>query len=287
MKNIISGYLQRKIESKKTILKEFFLQNFSMSREIFDVVQTVVRDQDENYLIGKRTRDGYWEFLGGKVEDDETIEEAAFRELEEETGIKLQIDDLENYSEGRAYRSEDDSRYRLNPVLMEIEGQADVELSEEHSEAEWISLDDYHRYETLGQYQALLNLDILEGEVGIAVPKKGGKYLVLERSEETSSSGRWNFPGGKVEEDEDFHETAVRELEEETELRGEIVDEGLGYISGGEIGDWYLKPFLIEVSGEPELNHEHSGKKWVSPVQLENLDTLGTGKALESLEVGR
>ena len=252
--------------------------------EAVDVVQTVVRSGDE-YLIGKRTKDGYWEFLGGKLESGETIEEAAFRELEEETGIKLQAEDLKNYGEGRSYRSEDDSRYRLNPVLMELNKQPEIELSNEHSEAEWISLDEYHRYKTLGQYQALLGLNILEGEVSIAVPRKEGKYLLLERSESTSSSGKWNFPGGKVEEEESFRSTALRELEEETGLSGEVRKEGVGYISGGEIGDWYLKPFLVEGTGEPELNHEHSGKKWIKIDELENFDTLGTGKALESLEV--
>lgn len=253
------------------------------SREPVDVVQTVVRS-GESYLIGKRTRDGYWEFLGGKVEDGETLRETALRELEEETGYNLS-DDLTDYREGKSYRSKDNPVYRLNPVLIEVKERFEPQLSEEHSKAEWIKLDEYHLYETLGQYHGLTGLGILEGEVGIAVPEKNGSYLVLKRSEETSSSGKWNFPGGKREKGEKWQETALRELKEETGLDGKTTGEGSGYLGNGELGKWFIKPFLIEVSGDPEMNHEHVESRWIKPEELSTLDTLGTGKALESLDV--
>ncbi len=250
-----------------------------------DVVQTVIRDSREKYLIGKRTRDGYWEFLGGKLEESETVREAAFRELQEETGIETAKEDLANYVEGKTYRSRDSEVYRLNPVLLEFSDTPEVEeLSEEHSEVEWIDLEEFHSYETLGQYQALENLGVVEGEVALPVPRKEGKYLILKRSEETSSSGLWNFPGGKKEEKESLQETAVRELREETGMQGEIIEEGEAYINNGELGYWYITPYLVEVSGDIELNHEHSDYRWIKPENLEELETLGTDKALESLK---
>lgn len=259
--------------------------------ETVDVVQTVVKISGrQKFLIGLRTRDDYWEFLGGKLEDGETVREAGIRELMEETGLDLSEEDLLSYREGETYRSKKDEKYRLNPVLMEIEPEKSQEisvedLSREHKDFEWISLNEFYSYETLGQFPALENLDLIEGDVALAVAEKDDKLLALKRSEETSSSGLWNFPGGKIEEDEEKEEATVRELEEETGLNGEIIDSGEPYINDGELGYWRIFPFLVRVEGKPKLNHEHSDFSWEKPEELEELETLGTSQAVENLEL--
>ena len=45
----------------------------------------------------------------------------------------------------------------------------------------------------------------------------------------TSSSGRWIFPKGVINENETICETALIEAEEEAGLHGKIVDDSLGY----------------------------------------------------------
>src|SRR3990167_4664607 len=48
--------------------------------------------RDGEVLLGMKKRgfgEGRWNGFGGKVEEDETVEEAAVRELEEEVGLKL------------------------------------------------------------------------------------------------------------------------------------------------------------------------------------------------------
>lgn len=258
--------------------------------ETVDVVQTVVRTSDEEkYLIGKRSKDGYWEFLGGKVEEGEDLKDAALRELEEETGLGLTSEEIIEFRKVDSYRSSDDRKFRLNPVLIGVDdskiGEAGKDLSEEHLKVEWIDLRDFYRYETLGQYPALENLGITEGDVALAVPEKEGKVLAVKRSEKTSSSGLWNFPGGKVEEDEGLEEAALRELEEETGLEGEIVETGEPYINDGELGYWRIFPFLVEVSGDLTLNHEHTEHRWIKPKEIRDIDTLGTLRAMKNLEL--
>lgn len=37
----------------------------------------------------------------------------------------------------------------------------------------------------------------IEGEVAIGVVENNGEFLIMRRSQETSSTGKWTFPGGK------------------------------------------------------------------------------------------
>lgn len=61
-----------------------------------DVVCGIIKTE-KGYLIGKRkskVHDGVWEFPGGKVEEEETKEEALCRELKEELGIEVSIENF-------------------------------------------------------------------------------------------------------------------------------------------------------------------------------------------------
>lgn len=64
-----------------------------MPKRITLVVACALVDEDNRVLIAKRPMDrhmgGLWEFPGGKVEENETPEEAVIRELAEELGIDI------------------------------------------------------------------------------------------------------------------------------------------------------------------------------------------------------
>jgi len=51
----------------------------------------LVRDSGGKVLIAKSKRHGYWEFLGGQVENGENLEEALLREIWEESGITARV----------------------------------------------------------------------------------------------------------------------------------------------------------------------------------------------------
>lgn len=58
-----------------------------------DIVCGVIKTE-KGYLIGQRkssVHDGMWEFPGGKVENQETKEEALIREFKEELGIEIKV----------------------------------------------------------------------------------------------------------------------------------------------------------------------------------------------------
>jgi len=126
----------------------------------------------------------------------------------------------------------------------------------------------------------------VNGDVALAVPVHNEKFLILERSEQNSSSGEWVFPGGKIEESESPREAALRELEEETGLAGEILETGETYIGEGELGYWKIYPFHVKVESlEVKLDYEHSDHKWLDFSKLQEHDTMGQLKSLKALNI--
>lgn len=123
------------------------------------------------------------------------------------------------------------------------------------------------------------------GECAIGVIERDGKVLLMKRAEDQSSGGRWNFPGGKIEENESPREAALREVREETGLDVEIEKRGEMFYSSAEKGRWEVYPFLMDAEGVVEMNHEHSDFRWVSPEEMEEMNTLGPGKALPILGI--
>lgn len=259
-----------------------------------DVAQLVLRssvEEDYEYFMARRTSDGYWEWIGGKAEEGEEIEGTAVRELEEE--LRVDWTEYEYSIEGvaEAYPSRADSKYMLNPVLIEVEPELiekleQKNLSREHDDLDWFRLTEFDEYETRGQYEALERLDLVEGDVALAAVRDGEDYLVVERSEENTSSGRWGFVSGKIEEGENAEEAAVRELREEVDLEAEVIETGDFYIGKGELGYWRLFPVLLETEDrEVDLNWELSDHRWVGIRELEGMRTMGKLKALEKLDV--
>ena len=61
---------------------------------LIHVAVAVIINKDDEILISRRSSDQHqgdkWEFPGGKVEDNETSQEALRREIKEELGIELQ-----------------------------------------------------------------------------------------------------------------------------------------------------------------------------------------------------
>lgn len=100
----------------------------------------VVFNKDKSeVLFCKRTKEpfkGQYNFVGGKVEQDENSMNAAYSELEEETGISA--DDI------KLYRMMDITYYHLNFVLELYVGtlQEDMELVEEVNPLEWLSIEE-------------------------------------------------------------------------------------------------------------------------------------------------
>ncbi|RKD30558.1 (deoxy)nucleoside triphosphate pyrophosphohydrolase [Thermohalobacter berrensis] len=60
--------------------------------------------------------------------------------------------------------------------------------------------------------------------VTAGIIKKGNKILITQRKDEKNQALKWEFPGGKLEEDETPKECLRREIMEELDIKIEIED---------------------------------------------------------------
>lgn len=241
----------------------------------FEGASAVTRNPEGKYLVVKRAstksmHPGLWEFPGGGLEGGETPEEGALRELREETGLEGRIVNVGEPGEVET----DYGTLKIHPFLVEVEGE--VELSKEHSEYRWIELEELEELDTVpGLEKELWAVGVKKREVVVAVTfhEENGFLLLKRASGRKRFPGKWEFPAGGLEND-DKHAEVLRELEEETGLKGKILKTGESHAVESDYGSFEVNPFLVLVDGEPELSKEHSEYRWVSKEEALEMDTV-------------
>lgn len=105
-----------------------------------------------------------------------------------------------------------------------------------------------------------------------SIIKKDEKYLLIKRS--TSSKffpEMWDFPGGKIELEENPVDSAIRETKEETSLNIEIGKEILeGNHNEKGIIIHYIIFSILNYKGKVKLSKDHSEFGWFSKEQIKN-----------------
>lgn len=107
--------------------------------------------------------------------------------------------------------------------------------------------------------------------VGAAILKKD-KVLAMQRSDQMTLSGLWEFPGGKIENTETEQEALIREIKEELNLDIKVID----YINEASyaysFGTVSLKVYTAEIVAGTLSLEEHSDWKWLTPNELTEID---------------
>ena len=120
------------------------------------------------------------------------------------------------------------------------------------------------------------------------VVKNKDKVLILKKGKDDYNyPNKWSFCSGYVKEFESAEDTVIREIKEETGLRGRIIKKGrLFQKDDKKLGKiWVIMSFLCEVkSNKVKLDHENSIYKWIDHKDMNKYPTVpGLRKDLKVL----
>jgi len=106
-----------------------------------------------------------------------------------------------------------------------------------------------------------------------------GEILILQRANHRDRPGKWNCVTGYIQDRESAEQAALRELKEETNLDGNILNTTEPHWIEHDNARWVIIPSLIKVYNTDDISvdkNESQAYKWVrldDPI-LENMTSL-------------
>jgi molecular chaperone GrpE len=115
------------------------------AKSILTVKGVVLRD-DGKVLLLKRSKKslnpGKWDLPGGTLEKGETLKEALSREIQEESGLKVEIGEIIGTAEFAKESKNFVEEKRGLRYLTYYSGNEEVKLSKEHQDFEWFTIEE-------------------------------------------------------------------------------------------------------------------------------------------------
>ncbi len=108
--------------------------------------------------------------------------------------------------------------------------------------------------------------------VSAAIIISNGRILITKRNENMKLPNLWEFPGGKVEENEAPEACVIREINEELGVNIKVYSRYVSSIHKYDFGEIHLISYIAGLeSGRVELR-EHADYRWVRVDELEDYD---------------
>ena len=111
---------------------------------MIDVVAAVIQNEEGKILIAqrnlKKSQGGLWEFPGGKIEPNETKEEAIIREIKEEMDIDIET---KKFIDQKIFNYPDKDINLIAIECKQIKG--DIKLNE-HEDIKWVNKNELRNF---------------------------------------------------------------------------------------------------------------------------------------------
>jgi len=110
-------------------------------------------------------------------------------------------------------------------------------------------------------------------QVTCAIIENNGKILCAQRSEKMKLPLKWEFPGGKIEEDESLEACLKREIREELGIEIDILEQ-LPSFKHSYSANFSIElfPFRCKIVSQEIQLAEHKQIKWLSLEELKDLN---------------
>lgn len=98
------------------------------------------------------------------------------------------------------------------------------------------------------------------------------KILAMKRAAHKPLPGKWEFPGGKIENNESAEEALIREIKEELDVdinQLELFDHSITLLPDWEVD---LSCFLVQTKSFPTESTDHDEMRWLDKENLLELD---------------
>lgn len=109
-------------------------------------------------------------------------------------------------------------------------------------------------------------------EVVAAIIIKNNKIFAAQRKDEGELAKKWEFPGGKIENNETKEEALKRELKEEMDIDVVVLEYFLTVKHEYKTFNITLHSYICKLDSEKINLNEHIDSKWLSNDELFNVD---------------
>ena len=122
-------------------------------------------------------------------------------------------------------------------------------------------------------------------DVVAAVIKKNNLYFIAQRNRNKHFAYYWEFPGGKVDNQETFENALKREIKEELSINIAVLKHIASKKHKDEKIDVNVHYFLCELLNENIILSEHEDMKWLQKNELKQFKMApGDSKIIKYLE---
>lgn len=117
-------------------------------------------------------------------------------------------------------------------------------------------------------------------EVCCAIILRESEILAVQRGPLSPHPWKWEFPGGKTDQDETTEQCIIREIEEELSIKVEVITQLASVEFDYGSNPIRLVPLVCKIIEGQIYLTEHVALRWLTPDELETLDWSAADKAL-------